>query len=754
MGSISAIICCLAYVLGLLVSGIPLGGVLAFLGSMVAAFVIPRWKPGLTPRGTWIIAGAIALFAGFYLQLRTPQPSPQDISRFIPEKATEVTVQGRVEELPRLTRAGRLQVWFTPKNLEFTDPKTNQKVEQKVEGKLYITLTQKDGRDLYPGQPIAVTGSLYKPKPAMNPGGFNFQTYLAQEGAFAGLLGRSIQQLDPTQQPQWGGWMIQQKIVRSHLAQLGNPEGALVSAMVLGNRVVDIPFDIKDVFARIGLSHALAASGFQVSLILSLVLILTRRLPKVVQISGGAIGLILFLGLTGMQPAVVRAVLMGFAVLLGLGLDRKIKPLATLLLVAIILLVVNPIWIWNLGFQFSFLATLGLLVTVPALTKRLDWLPTILVPIIAVPIAAFLWTLPLQLYQFGLVSPYSIVTNIITTPLISFISIGGIISAAINLVSPAFGNVVAPVLYFPAHWLIESVKWVCQLPGNSIAVGTISSGITIALYGLICLPWTLPKYRRQWWILLVVGMAVVFIPTGYARANLLQVTALSADRDAILVIQDQGRVGLINSGDANTVQFSVLPFLMREGINQIDWAIAAQSSTTEGWQSILERMPIRSLYEVSTPEKRAVDSDTFQILKKQQSKYHALIPGQTMKLGAIEIRPLSIEPTLIQIQINQQRWLWVKDVPNVQQRKAIPNTDLTNNSVLLWSGRRLHPKFLEILQPKTAIAHAKINPETLSQLQQNRVQVYQTTQSGALQWTPQRRFQTTLELDETDDSML
>jgi competence protein ComEC len=735
MRSTSAVIYCLAYIVGLLISGIHFGGAIAVVGSVIAAGLIPRWKSGFTNRLTWVIAGAIALFAGFYLQLRTPQPSPHDISRLISETSKEVTVQGRVEELPRLTRSGRLQVWLSVTHLTSTN--------QKVGGKLYVTLTQKDGRDLYPGQAIALTGSLYKPKPAMNPGGFDFQKYLAQEGAFAGMQGQSIQQLEPTQHPQWGVWMIPQKIARSHLAQLGSSEGALVSAMVLGNRVVDIPFEIKDAFARIGLSHALAASGFQVSLILSIVLLLTRRLPKGIQIGCGAIGLILFVGLTGMQPAVMRAVFMGFAVLFGLALDRKIKPLATLLLVAVILLVINPIWIWNLGFQFSFLATLGLLVTVPALTKRLDWLPTIIVPTIAVPIAAFLWTLPLQLYQFGLVSPYSILVNIIATPLISLISIGGIVSAAINLASPTLGNFVTPILYFPSHWLIESVKWVCQLPGNSIAVGTISIGLMIVLYGLICLPWGIPKYHRQWWILLLTGIACVFLPIAFFRTNLLQVTALSVGRDEILVIQHQGRVGLINSGDVNTVKFSVLPFLMREGINQIDWAIAAEPS--EGWQSILERTPIRSLYEVATPEKRTVDSQTIQSLTRQQGKHHGLIAGETMKLGAIALRPLSINPTIIQIQINQQRWLWLKDVPNVQQRKAIPNSDLMNHQVLWWSGRRLHPKLLEILQPKTAIASAnRINPDTLKQLQQQRIQIYQTAEDGALQWTPQRGFQTTL----------
>lgn len=745
MGSRNAVIWCLAYIVGLLMAAVPFGGAIVLICGIIAAITLPKLKPGYTIARVWIIAGMIGLLAGFYLQFRTPQPSVHDISKFISDKPQQVTVQGTVEELPRLTRSQKSRVWLNVTRLE----------DRPVEGKLYVTLPQKDGRDLYPGQAIAITGSLHKPKPAMNPGGFDFQKFLAREGSFAGLRGESIRQLDPNQIPKWGWWMIQQKIVRSHLKQLGDREGALVSAMVLGSRAVDIPFDIKDDFARIGLSHALAASGFQISLILSIILILTKHFPKLLQISCGAIGLIVFVGLAGMQPAVARAALMGSVVLLGILVDRKTKPLNSLLLVAVILLMMNPTWIWDLGFQFSFLATLGLLVTVPTLTKCLDFLPTILVPAIAVPIAAFIWTLPVQLYNFGIVSPYSIPANIASTLFISFISIGGVISAILNLTLPVVGDFAAPVLYFPTHWLIAGVQFCCQLPGNIYAVGAISIFVMLVLYGLICLPWFQPNYQKQWWLLLLIGVGIVFLPAAYFRANLLQVTAISAGRDPILVIQDHGRIGLINSGDTPSVGFTVLPFLRKEGVNQIDWAIAAHPGTSDGWTLLTERTPIRNLYEIANSKKPAIDKEALQIIEKQKGKHTQLVPGQTMNVGAIAIHPLSSEPTIIQIRIGKNRWLWLRDVPNVEQRKALPQEYLTENQVLWWSGKKLHPKLLSILKPETAIAYAsKVNSDTLMHLALRQANVYETDQEGALQWTPQQGFKTTSELNAADASLL
>jgi competence protein ComEC len=120
-----------------------------------------------------------------------------------------------------------------------------------------------------------------------------------------------------------------------------------------------------------------------------------------------------------------------------------------LLLAALVLLLINPLWIWDLGFQLSFLATLGLLVTSPALMKRLDWLPPTIASLIAVPIAATIWVLPLLLYVFSQVSTYSILANVVTSFLIAGITMGGFISAVFGAVWPLAGSAIAWLLYFP-----------------------------------------------------------------------------------------------------------------------------------------------------------------------------------------------------------------------------------------------------------------------------------------------------------------
>jgi competence protein ComEC len=743
MGLAQGAIACLAYILGLLATGVWWGGWVVLIGGLACAVTIPRyWRKAPRPR-FWLIAGVIGLLASLYFQFRLPQPSATDISRLIPsdgQSRVTLTVVGEVDSLPRLTRSQKAQIWLTVKGVEAVEKAPLPIDETKpVDGTLYVTLPLAEAIELHPGQQVKLTGSLYKPKAAANPGGFDFQKYLQQEDCFAGFSGKQVELLP--QPTHWGWWMVQQRIVRSQSQWLGSPAGPLVSSMVLGSRGVDLPFDLKDQFTQVGLAHALAASGFQTSLILGVVLALSRRLSTRLQFILGSLSLLLFVGLTGIQPAVLRAALMGFGGLVALLLTRKLNPLGALLVTATLLLLYNPIWIWNLGFQLSFLATLGLLVTVPALTKRMEWLPGGLIPLLAVPLAAYLWTLPLQLFAFGVLSPYTVPVNLVTTPLISLISLGGMASALAALVWSPAGSALAWLLKYPTLALIAVVDYFAHLPGNAFAVGTISAVSAIALYCLVGLTWLQPWWRRRWWLAIALGVCIVVVPVGYARATLLQVTVLATPNHAVMVLQDGSKTALVNSGDESVANFSILPFLQKQGVNELHWAIATDPTTlATGWQTVLQRLPARSLYAThhvtSAPSPPASPSQNPLPLPWEQ-------PAQ---LGNVRLRQLHPNAAAIELQFKDQTWLFVDSPATNPSSDWFNQTNLSPAQVIWWSGDRLPLEVLEQVQPKVAIASSnRINPDTLVQLRQRNIQLFWTGRDGAIQWTPNTGFRTTLE---------
>lgn len=714
MGPVGAVVLCLAYILGLLATAIPWGGWMILALGMGAA-IARRWLRRAAPSSRiWLLAGIVGLLASLYFQMRMPQPRSQDVSQLLTQANTtsaDVLVEGKVTSLPRVTRSEKAQFWLEAQQIAPIGD------NQPVTGRIYVTVPWQQGRDLHPGQQVSVSGSLYLPKAATNPGSFDFQKYLQQDGSFAGLSGEQVTLLQPSSA--WGWWQVQQQIVRSQQQGLGTPEGPLVSAMVLGSKAVDLPFTVKDAFVRVGLAHALAASGFQTSLILGVVLVLTRRFSERVQFLAGTLSLLGFVGLAGLQPAVLRAAIMGFGSLVALVLNRQVKPLNSLLLTATLLLLVNPLWIWDLGFQLSFLATMGLLVTVPALSKQLDWLPGGLIPCIAVPIAAYLWTLPLQLGAFGVLSPYSIPANLITTPLISLISLGGMASALAALIWSPAGSALAWCLKYPTQGLIAIVDGFSRLPGNSYAVGTISALTVIGLYGLLLLVTFHPFWQRRWHIALAIALVAILIPL-WAGANLTQVTVLAA-REPVMVIRDRGRITVINGGDAKTARFTLLPFLQQSGINQIHWAIVPNSqSPDEGWQTLSQQL--------------SVTSPT------------TLPLNQPVKYGAIQATLLRDQPTVAQLTIHNQTWLWLNSLSATEQERLSKSGTLPQAQVVWWVGKTLNPELVSQIQPQVAIATtATLDSDTLSQLQQAGVTLYYTGRDGAIQWTKERGFQTAVD---------
>lgn len=784
----SGVIICLAYILGLLFTAVPGGGVwivpLGIVGAILSKQGYTKaspvsqtsqvsqsrlkatpniWKSTAQPR-VWLIAGLVGLLASFYLQWRVPQPASNDISQFVPAMNSNnqeqlVIVRGEITSNPRVTRSQRGQFWLNVYQLDqVKNPGKKEKYEENtqkgVTGKLYVTVPILQITGLHPQQQIAVTGLLYKPKGASNPGAFDFQKFLKQEGAFAGLMGRQINVVD--EERQWGWWQIRDRIVRSQVRWLDIPEGPLVSAMVLGGKAVDLPYDIRDLFVKAGLAHALAASGFQTSLILSVILQLTKRAKKATQVTLSSLALIIFVSLTGFQPSVLRAVIMGFAALVGLALNRKVKQLGSLLLAATALLIVNPLWVWDLGFQLSFLATLGLVVTVPAIINRLDWLPSAIASLISVPLAATIWTLPVQLFVFGVVPAYSLLLNIITTPLISIISIGGIISAIAGLMFPEIGSALAILLHYPTIGLIKLVEFFSELPGNSLALGSISIWQLLTIYIVILLVWLVRWWQQRWWFASLITFGLVIFPAWHSASTLMRVTLLEAKSEPVLVIQDKGKFTVINSGDEGTGRFTIVPFLKQQGVNKIDWAIATdfQSNSNDAWLEILQQLPIKNFYAYSIEKKNSITNQTIQQeVQKHQGIYQVLPVGQTINTGNTTVQLITEQP-ILQLQILGQSWLLVGDVKSPEVLRVMKKGGWTSPQVL-WCQSDALKDLVTTLKPQIAIASTgNIDSNTLAELNKTSTKIFLTAQDGAIQWTPQGEFESFIQVEENKSSAI
>lgn len=758
MALTSSVLFCLAYILGLglFSAGVSWAGYALFCVGIVAAAVKP--KIGLQPpkRIWWLLAGTIGLFATFYLQVRTPQLTAGDIGQYVqPDSELQsdlIAVQGEVLATPRLTRSDKLRFVLQSTQLSSITTSDREPTIESVQGKIYVTIPLLQGTGIHPGQIVQVTGFLYQPQAASNPGGFNFQTYLAKQGIFTGLAGRQVQLIDES--PKSGLWQLRQRIIHTQVESLGVPEGTLVSSIVLGRRAVDLPYDIRDAFIQAGMAHVLAASGFHVSLILGMVLVLTRRLDVKTRFAIGIFVLLIYVGLTGASPSVLRASLMGIAALFALVVKRKVKPTGALLVAATLLLLVNPLWVEDLGFQMSFLATLGLIVTVPALLKRLDWLPPAIASLFAIPLAAFLWVLPIQLHVFGTVASYSILTNTVTSLPVAGITLGGAIDAIASLFHPPTGSFLAQVLHYPIHWLMQIVAFFNGLPGNQVAVGTISIWQAVLLYGIFGLVWFVKWWHRsrRWLLALFLILAIVALPAWQRSTQIFQVTVLANTSEPVLVVQDRGNTILINGGDRDTAEYAVIPFLQKQGVDTLDGAIATgeQFYRRRGWLPILQEFPIKQFY---------ASSSLASSMENINRPVRVLAANQRVDLESLQLQTFSPNLPLWQWQIGDRQWLMLADFYREDWQKLQDSNQIKNQlpdvDILWWSGDRLLPEFLDIVQPEIAIASAKsIHPDTTTSLYERGIETYYTGRDGALRWTPQQGWQKVMESANSDEFQL
>jgi competence protein ComEC len=743
----SAIVLCLAYAIGLLITFNPWvrWGMLA--AAIPIAWMLPKiWKKS----PSWqflLVAFAIAGCATFYLELRLPKLASDDISKYIPATAERGTsqftiVQGTVDSYPRVTRNQNSQFWLKATQLNEIQGNDLRPVDvsRSVSGRVYVTAPLQSGTGLQPGVNVSITGTLYLPQVNANPGGFSFRDYLSQSGGFAGMRGVQLRVPDESQTQQWSWGKLRQRIAAAQVKWLDVPAGPLVTAMVLGADAVDIPFEIRDRFVRVGLAHALAASGFQVSLILNALISLTRkRLSAVGQSNLGAVALLIFLGLTGFQPAVVRSVVMGMAILIGLRTNRQINPLSSLFIAGTLLLIINPLWIWDIGFELSFLATLGLIVTVEPLQQKLDWLPPTIADLITVPLAASIWTLPIQLYVFKVFPLYSLPANILTSPLITIVSIGGTVGALVGSIIPLAGSAISWILYLPTQLLIGIVNLFNYLPGTSFAVGQIAFWQLFALYGIILGVWAVPKWQKDWKIPTLVSILLVIVPLAIWKTTELQITALASSDRQILVIQDRGKTILVNSGNESIARFVVLPFLQQQAINRIDRAIDFNRDlpALNSWQTLSQAIAIENFYSIGGENRNT-----------GVIKFEPLLLGKTQKFDRVEITAIKISPAIFQIAIPEigQKWLVIGNDTGDLTQSAIDLDRLTPAQTLYWSGGRLTERSISSINPKVAIAAtANPDPETVKLLEQKDVLVYYTGRDGAIQWTPNGKFKPYLE---------
>ncbi|MEO6838582.1 MAG: ComEC/Rec2 family competence protein [Ginsengibacter sp.] len=283
----------------------------------------------------------------------------------------------------------------------------------------------------------------------------------------------------------------------------GNNESALAKALVVGYKV-DLDKDLVQAFSNAGVVHLIAISGLHLALIYGLLFWITLQIPflknsKTVRVLVILLCLWFFALLTGASPSVMRAAVMFSFISVGSIFIKRSSVYNSLCVSAFVLLCFDPYLLWNVGFQLSYLAVLGIVV----LQKPIyHWVYTknkivdIVWKMASVSIAAQIFTVPLCFYYFHQLPLLFLVANLIAIPLATLAlwgCIALIILSPLGVLPLYFGKLVTGILWLMNH----SVLFISTLPfalWNNVSVSIFE---TILLY-IICISfiyWAINKNK-------------------------------------------------------------------------------------------------------------------------------------------------------------------------------------------------------------------------------------------------------------------
>jgi len=242
---------------------------------------------------------------------------------------------------------------------------------------------------------------------------------------------------------------------------LPEPLASFGLGLLIGQRST-LPEDTKETLLMVGLTHIIAVSGYNLTIMVEVARRLCGKRSKF-QTAVACLTLIgVFLLITGNSPSIVRASIISVLGIAAWYYGRTIKPLVLLLTAGAITVAANPLYLWgNVGWYLSFLAFFGVLVVGPIVIRRLygERKPPLLIQILLESLCAEIMTLPYVLYIFGQLSLMALPANVLVVALVPLAMLLGLLAGLGGMLLPAFAGWFA----WPANLLLTYMLDVARL---------------------------------------------------------------------------------------------------------------------------------------------------------------------------------------------------------------------------------------------------------------------------------------------------
>ena len=408
--------------------------------------------------------------------------------------------------------------------------------------------------------------------------------------------------------PAW--WMRGADRLRASIRAAVAPQSpgprSLVPALVDGDDA-GMPAELTEAFRTSGLTHLLAVSGTNLTLVVGSLLLLARwigvRARGLVLV--GVVGVLGFVLLARTEPSVVRAAVMGSIGLVGMGHHGQRRGTRALGAAVLLLLLFDPWLALSLGFALSVLATAGILWLAPGWRDQMRrWLPRWVAEAVAVPLAAQIACTPLVAAISGQVSLVAVLANLLVAPAVGPATVLGLAGGILGLVSADVGQLVAAPAAWCASWIISVATRGAGLPvaaiGWSAGVGGVAALTLLCVLLALALGVLLSRRATSLALgLTMVAALLVPLPTpGWPPRGWVLVLCDVGQGDGLVLNAGRGNALVVDAGPDPDVMDRCL---RRLGIERVPLVVLTHfhADHVDGLEGVLRRRRV-DLIEVSS----------------------------------------------------------------------------------------------------------------------------------------------------------
>ncbi|MBU1911221.1 ComEC family competence protein [Patescibacteria group bacterium] len=469
-----------------------------FLGSfLTTVFCLQWWQSSAYPATFWIVILFVFINLIFFERTRkitipiiigiilallniqrvTHNTQPETTDWYA--NNSKVTIHGIISDEPDRRP---LQTKYTIEAFDLTDSSGSI---IPVKGKTLVT-----DREQWPefnyGDEVEVTGRLQKPEQIDE---FHYDRYLSRFDIYSVMYFSKIKLLSSNHDNKFFAFLFntKQKFEKQINRIYAEPHASFLAGLLTGSRK-GIPAHLMENFNTTGLTHIIAISGYNITIVISVITGMLFWLPLKWRFVPAVIAIISFTLFVGASAAVVRASIMGILGLLALQTNRLAHTRLAILWTLFFMLVWNPKYLWyDAGFQLSFLAVIGLVELSPYIEKYFKRItPTLGIrEALQMTISAQICAVPLIVLLFGRLSLIAPIANVLVAPAIPLAMLFGFIGTVLSFIWFPLGQFCAFIGWAFMEWIVLVATVCSKIPFASVEIQFINVGSIVIYYVLL-----------------------------------------------------------------------------------------------------------------------------------------------------------------------------------------------------------------------------------------------------------------------------